>query len=216
MTAGIHWDESPTEYTDPANNCAAMEGSDDWVQYVLDQPMAADPGKVRLQQRRHRASLLPDQEGDGQAGGRVRAGAPLRAARHRRLLLETNAEGPADTEGGLYLTPRDLAKIGYLYLHDGVWDGKRLLPEGWVTVSTPLVEATEAERSTATATSGGCFRTAPAATAYAALGYGGQLLIVVPEHELIAVFTGWNIYDKPSLDPGYALARVLAAIKARP
>ena len=44
------------------------------------------------------------------------------------------------------------------------------------------------------------------------MGYGGQLLIVVPELELISVFTGWNIYDKPSLDPGFALGRVLAAL----
>ena len=51
--------------------------------------------------------------------------------------------------------------------------------------------------------------------AYAAWGYGGQLLIVVPELELISVFAGWNIYDKPSLDPGFALARVLGAVKAR-
>ena len=49
--------------------------------------------------------------------------------------------------------------------------------------------------------------------AYAAWGYGGQLLIVVPDLELITVFTGWNIYDKPSLEPGYALGRVLAAVK---
>ncbi len=51
--------------------------------------------------------------------------------------------------------------------------------------------------------------------AFAGWGYGGQLLIVVPDLDLIAVFTGWNIYDAPSLDPGTALARVLAAVKTR-
>ena len=49
--------------------------------------------------------------------------------------------------------------------------------------------------------------------AYAALGYGGQRLIVVPEHDLIAVFTGWNIYDKPTLSPQLALERVLESVK---
>ena len=52
--------------------------------------------------------------------------------------------------------------------------------------------------------------------AYVAWGYGGQLLLVVPQHDLIAVFTGWNIYDKPSLDPRLALERVLASVKKKP
>ena len=42
MTSGIRWDEDTVPYTDPANSCAAMEASDDWVQFVLDQPMADD------------------------------------------------------------------------------------------------------------------------------------------------------------------------------
>jgi CubicO group peptidase (beta-lactamase class C family) len=49
--------------------------------------------------------------------------------------------------------------------------------------------------------------------AYAALGYGGQFLIVVPELDLLAVFTGWNIYEGPSLEAKAALDRVLAAVK---
>ena len=55
--------------------------------------------------------------------------------------------GLSDTEGGLYLTPRDLAKIGYLHLHDGVWDGRRILPEGWVAKATsPLVDTRPGQR----------------------------------------------------------------------
>ena len=46
-------------------------------------------------------------------------------------------------------------------------------------------------------------------------GYGGQLLIVVPRYQLLAVFTGWNIYDRPSLSPALAKDRVLAAVKDR-
>ena len=58
MTTGIRWDEESADYTDPANNCAVMEGKDDWVQYVLEQPMAEEPGKVvRLQQRRDGAAV---------------------------------------------------------------------------------------------------------------------------------------------------------------
>ena len=57
MTTGIKWDESTVTYTDPANSCAGMEKSEDWIQFVLDQPMAADARRrLRLQQRRHRVA----------------------------------------------------------------------------------------------------------------------------------------------------------------
>jgi CubicO group peptidase (beta-lactamase class C family) len=51
------------------------------------------------------------------------------------------------------------------------------------------------------------------AWAAAALGYGGQFLFVVPEYDLIAVFTGWNIYDRPELDAHLALSRVIDAVR---
>jgi len=39
---------------------------------------------------------------------------------------------------------------------------------------------------------------------------------VFPKLDLIAVFTGWNIYDKPELDPRFALERILNAVKTKP
>src|SRR6516162_9799040 len=43
--------------------------------------------------------------------------------------------GVVDTEGGLFLNGGDLAKIGYLYLHDGLWDGKQIVSKEWVKQS---------------------------------------------------------------------------------
>jgi CubicO group peptidase (beta-lactamase class C family) len=122
-------------------------------------------------------------------------------------------KGLADTEGGLYLTPRDLAKIGYLYLHGGAWDGRRILPEDWVRASTREWTKTNEPPYGY----GYQWWVIPAANpdgpdAFLAWGYGGQLLIVVPRLDLIAVFTGWNIYGHPELEPRYALGRVLAAV----
>ena len=48
--------------------------------------------------------------------------------------------------------------------------------------------------------------------AHTGLGYGGQRLLVVPEYDLVAVFTGWNLYGHPVLNPVFALGRVLEAI----
>lgn len=44
MRAGFEWDESTVPYTDPRNDCAALEASEDWIQFVLDKPLSHDPG----------------------------------------------------------------------------------------------------------------------------------------------------------------------------
>ena len=217
MTTGIAWDESSVPYTDPRNNCAQMEAREDWIQYVLDQPMAEEPGR-KWQYNSGATQLLSflikkatGREADDYA--REHLFDPLGI----EYAWKRTPRGLADTEGGLYLRPRDLAKIGYLFLKDGVWEGKRILPEGWVKDSTTWRVGTSGGRRGYGYKWWVLSRRGPGTyEAYAGLGYGGQFLIVVPELDLIAVFTGWNIYDKPELDELFALERVLAAVKDRP
>lgn len=217
MTAGIRWDESTVDYTDPANSCAGMEASQDWVQFVLDQPMAAEPGTVFVYNSGATQLLsFLVKKATGKQVAEYAAQhlfAPLGIERH---FWKRTPTGLADTEGGLYLAPRDLAKIGYLYLKDGMWESRRVLPEGWVRDSV----APSGEFGAAAGPSPRygykwwllpLKGTAPA-RAYAALGYGGQVLIVVPDRNLIAVFTGWNIYERPALGADLALERVLGAV----
>jgi CubicO group peptidase (beta-lactamase class C family) len=215
MSTGIRWDESSTSYTDAKNNCAEMEASDDWIQYVLDQPMAAEPGTTFVYNSGATELLsyiikqATGREADDYAKEHLFA--PLGIDDY---YWKRTPRGLADTEGGLYLRPRDLAKFGYLYLKDGVWDGKRILPADWTKESTRWhIDAGRSGRGYGykwwllSRKGQGTY------DAYAALGYGGQRLIVVPELDLIAVFTGWNIYDKPELNPQLALDRVVAALR---
>ena len=100
--------------------------------------------------------------------------------------------GLPDTEGGLYLEANDLAKIGYLYLHDGVWNGQRILPPGWVTASTAI----RVERVNAAGWGYGYqwWRLDRGGTpVWAGLGFGGQYLLVLPEHALVGVINSWNV-----------------------
>src|SRR6202008_3587673 len=46
MTPGLEWHEEDVPYADPRSDSSLMEATDDWVQYVIDKPMAAEPGKV--------------------------------------------------------------------------------------------------------------------------------------------------------------------------
>jgi len=215
MTTGIQWDEFTATYTDLKNNCAQMEASQDWIQYVLEQPMAAEPG-VAFVYNSGATELLAYilRQATGQDVGdyaREHLFAPLGI---RDFAWKHTPRGLADTEGGLYLKPEDLAKFGYLYLHEGRWDERQLVPAEWVRESTRWT--VDAGRH-----SGGygfkwwiLSRQGPGSyAAYAALGYGGQYLIVVPQLDLIAVFTAWNIYDERSLDVRLALERVIATVK---
>jgi len=214
MRTGIRWDEESTDYTDPRNNCAVMEASDDWVRYVLEQPMAADPGTTFVYNSgatellSYLLSKVAGKPADEYAKERLFA--PLGIESY----WKRTPKGLADTEGGLYLSPRDLAKLGFLYLHDGVWDGRRILPEGWAAASTKARTATN-EKGYGY---GYQWWVMPAGdglthSGYNAWGYGGQLLLVVPDLDLIAVFTGWNIYGHSELDPRVALSRVLTSVK---
>jgi CubicO group peptidase (beta-lactamase class C family) len=214
MSTGIQWDESSSSYSDATNNCAQMEAREDWIQYVLDQPMTEPPGRVFVYNSGATELLsyllrkATGKEADDYAKEQLFGplGIDYRWKRTPR--------GLADTEGGLYLRPRDLAKIGYLYLKDGQWQGKRILPEGWVADSTAWrIDTPRAGRGYGYKWWVLSRKGPGSYAAYAANGYGGQYLIVVPELELIAVFTGWNVYDKPALDPGFALDRVLGAVK---
>lgn len=130
----------------------------------------------------------------------------------------------------LYLTPRDLARFGYLYLCDGVWQGRRILPDGWVKRSTALapnfVHSRSPLRRFARVGVGMQWwlnsgnpnnegrRAWPAAPrdAFASTGHWGQRLFVVPSQDLVAVRFG---DDAPgSFDSDRFLELVLRAARA--
>jgi CubicO group peptidase (beta-lactamase class C family) len=208
MTTGLQWNEE-VPYDDPRSDSSRMEATDDWVQYVIDRPMAEEPRKV-FNYSSGATELLAYifQKETGQdidAYGQKYLFAPLGIKHHwKRTYL-----GVVDTEGGLYLNGGDLAKIGYLYLHDGVWEGKRIVSEDWVKKSlTPYIPAEENFQY------GFKWWLYPlhGKFVWMAQGFGGQRLMVFPEEKLIAVFTGWEILKNPAPTKNL-VDRLLPAVK---
>jgi CubicO group peptidase (beta-lactamase class C family) len=194
MTTGLNWNEE-VPYDDPRSDSSLMEATDDWVQYVIDKPMAEEPGRV-FNYSSGATELLAYifQKETGQdidAYGEKYLFAPLGIKHHwKRTYL-----GVIDTEGGLYLSGEDLAKIGYLYLHDGLWDGKQIVSKDWVKESLkPYIDAEEHFRY------GFKWWLYPlnGKFVWMARGFGGQELMVFPEENLIVVFTGWEILKDPA------------------
>ncbi len=213
MTTGLDWNED-VPYNDPRNDADLMEATDDWVQYVIDRPMATDPGKVfnySSGATELLAYIFQKETGqDIEAYGEKYLFTPLGIKHHwKRTYL-----GLVDTEGGLFLTGADLAKIGYLYMHDGIWGGNRIVSSAWVKQSlTPFVD---------TGWQGLKYgfkwwlypRKEPGEFVWMGIGFGGQRLMVFPREQLIATFTGWDIIKDPAVDVELAnrlLPSVIAA-----
>lgn len=89
----------------------------------------------------------------------------------------------------LYLTPRDMAKFGYLYLHDGLWDGAQIVPADWVDQSTQSHVVFENAGQGDRTGYGYQWWVYPQSDAFAAQGLEGQLIVVVPNANMVIVFT---------------------------
>jgi hypothetical protein len=127
----------------------------------------------------------------------------------RRAILEPDASGTYVGSSFMYATARDWARFGQLYLQDGMWNGERLLPEGWARYS-----------ATETPHSGGRYaahfwidhvdKSFPQ-DAYMALGFEAQSVSVVPSKSLVVVRLGCTPND--DFDRLGLLKGVLGAIK---
>ncbi|MFW9935385.1 MAG: hypothetical protein ACFFDU_07790, partial [Candidatus Thorarchaeota archaeon] len=87
----------------------------------------------------------------------------------------------------LYLSPRDMAKFGFLYLNNGTWENEELIPASWVNESTTN-HITPYNDSDTVGYGYQWWLNLPIDT-YLAIGYNGQQINVVPEYNLVVVFT---------------------------
>lgn len=92
-----------------------------------------------------------------------------------------------------FCSARDFARFGLLYLRDGLWDGERLLPEGWVDYArTPTWQQEGAENRYGTH----WWLDVAGAGSFSANGYDGQYIVLAPDLDLILVRNGATPLDK--------------------
>ncbi len=133
----------------------------------------------------------------------------------RSALLEPDASGTFAASSFLYATARDFARLGLFFLHDGVWQGTRILPEGWVDYSlkaTPLSSDGEYGAHVwlkLPESSGGGEPPMPA-DAYYMLGHDDQVVAIVPSRDLVIVRLGLTRKDG-DWDSARELAPIVAA-----
>ncbi len=161
-----------------------MWNSEDWVQFVLDLPMAHEPGTY-FEYCNGGSFLLSAvvQERTGKTAldfANEKLFGPLGI---ENVTWRENPQGISIGWGGLEMIPYDMAKIGYLYLNGGEWDGGQIIPSSWVESSTT-------EHIDATLQDGYGYQWwVDDDGVYMALGYAGQFIFVMPEKSLVVVFT---------------------------
>ena len=212
MRSGLEWDED--NYQEAHNSCILMEKSDDWLDFVLNHDMDTLPGQ--LFEYNSGVSVLLGKIVREATGKRIdhwaeeKLFAPLDINHYWKI----TPQGEIDTEGGLYLSTYGLAKIGYLMMNNGQWEDKQIVSKSWVEKSLkPTVQFDDQVGY-------GYQWWVPShkngqTKIFAGNGFGGQFLMVVPEHQLIVVFNGWHHHDRPVKSTWMALQdRILPGVKS--
>ncbi len=134
--------------------------------------------------------------------------------------LETDWNGDFIMSSQVWTTARDLARLGLLYLGDGVWKGERILPEGWAAfVATPATSQPPLQSADGIQIGGygaqfwlfGARHGLPAGT-YAALGNRGQHLMIIPERNILIIRRGFDDNGGARFDIVSFASDVLAAL----
>jgi hypothetical protein len=217
MSTGLDWDED-VPYADPANSFAIMAVAPDWVQFTLDRPMAREPGDVF--QYNSGATLILGHL------FRLATGIDLEEYAVKNLFeplgivdyeWKRTPYGLVDTQEGLFVAAGDIAKIAYLFLKGGQWEEQQVVSQAWVKASLEPSVSVEDDHSVEYGYKWWLYHyqyKGEDRVAFAGAGFGGQRPIVLPELDLVLVFTGWNILpDGPQLGALIAIERVLEAVK---
>lgn len=198
MSSGLAFDE---KYADPFSDVVTMlYRHGDGAGFVLGKPLAAEPG-----QQFHYAS------GDAMLLARVLRAAtgdsehdyltlPRRALFDKlgmaSAVLETDAAGTFVGAAWAHASARDWARFGLLYLRDGVWNGTRVLPVGWVRFTATPVAVARNYGAQFWLRVPWPYRPADAAApalprnAFHAVGHYGQFVSIIPSLDLVVVRLG--------------------------
>jgi CubicO group peptidase (beta-lactamase class C family) len=192
-----------------------MYDSRDWVGFILDLPMAYDPGVASTYCTGGVVVLgyiISQKSGmalDAYANSYLFGPLGIRDSGWRR-----SPDGAATGGGGLRLRPRDAAKFGQLYLDGGTWNGARVVPEAWVQLSQQRVNRIGVDFYGYLWWKRSFSRTGGHVESYFTNGNGGNYVFVIPSLDLVVVFTGSNYNSSLGDQPFNILAdRVLPAVQ---
>ena len=197
MSSGLYCDDRDAGAPGNENVMQNQDRQPDWYRYALDLPMASAPGEKAVYCSTNpnlagavlaKASGEPLEEGFA----RLIAG-PLQFGRYA---LDLQPTGEPYMGGGARFLPRDFMKLGQMMLDGGVWHGRRIVSQAWARRSTSAIVTLRDHPygyfwwGLDFPYKGGTVR------AFYAAGNGGQVVMVVPDLDLVVAIYGGNYNDK--------------------
>jgi CubicO group peptidase (beta-lactamase class C family) len=210
MRTGLDWWQpgslSP-DYDDPTTSSGEMYSSSDFIEYILNTPMIDNPG-VSFSYSGGASHLLSAiiQRTTGLSTldfAKKFLFSPLKIS---EVYWPFSPEGVNIGGGGMKLNSRDMAKIGYLYLNNGSWNGEQIVSKEWVKNATTTHHFFPDNLGY-----GYQWWTVPKARIFSAWGAGCQKIYIIPELEMVVVFTAL-ILTPPDPELGL-LYHIFGAIK---
>ncbi|UCG26713.1 MAG: serine hydrolase [Bacteroidales bacterium] len=203
MSAGFDWHETDFHYSDEQNTYNSWVTSSDRIKFLLDRPLSDIPGSrfnYNTGISHVLSAVIQKQTGirtDSFAVNRLFN--PLGISDY---YWHIDPNGIANGGSGIWLKPRDLAKIGLLYLNMGRWEQNQVIPDDWVAES---LDKHILRGDIPDFYYGYQWWIHPYGLC-AAVGYAGQVLMLIPELELIIVFNNnFNESDSSQLETPWRL-----------
>jgi CubicO group peptidase (beta-lactamase class C family) len=206
MTSGLEWNECDVHPTDPIYDVPLFNRSLDPMAYLVAKPIVTTPGSsfyynggaVDLLGQLVRISSGIDV--DVFSGEYLFDPLGITDYQWQRLYLS----GIIATHGDVYICPRDMAKFGFLYLNNGVWNGNQIVSADLVDrsiqeyVALPFVYWADAYGYLWWKVN--YYYNNQVIESIKAMGWGGQEIIIFPQLNMVIVFTGANYVVDPPCD----------------
>lgn len=208
MQSGLKWNE---DYGSRSDVNIMLHNEGDMAEYAIEQPAEFptgthwyySSGTANIVSKIIRKQFENDSLYYGYVHNRLfnKIGAP-------DIMFEVDPSGTLVGSSYLYATARDYARFGLLYLNDGIFNGERILPEGWVKyTTTPASDSKGKYGAFFWLNSSKVFPSAPE-DMFSCEGHDGQFIFIIPSKDIVIVINGFS--HKP--DNGIDIDRLISDV----
>jgi CubicO group peptidase (beta-lactamase class C family) len=192
MQSGLKWNE---DYGKRSDVTLMLYDQNDFARYAMDQPLDFPPGtkwyyssgSTNIISYLMRKQFRDDREYYLFPSNRLFNKTGMADA-----VMEVDPKGTFAGSSYIFATARDFARFGLLYLQDGIFNGERILPPGWVQYTTTPAKYSNGNYGASFWLNRGKMYPSAPLNMFFCVGHDGQRIFILPSQELIVVVLGYS------------------------